>query len=70
MFSLYINILGLNKGRNLLRQFVLFGFRVNLASHFARSPSNHSYHYAFSDDRPNYLARFSLNPEPFVKYAG
>ncbi len=34
-------------------QFVLFEFRTPLASHFARSPSNHSYGYASSGDRTN-----------------
>lgn len=50
--------------------FVLFEFRANLASQFARSSSNHSYGYVFSDDRTNCLARYTLILEPFVKYAG
>ncbi|MEE8342861.1 MAG: hypothetical protein V3R51_03585 [Gammaproteobacteria bacterium] len=51
-------------------QFVLFEFGPNLALQFDRSPSNHSYGYAFSDDRPNCLAKFALILEPFVQYAG
>jgi hypothetical protein len=50
--------------------FVLFGFRTNLASHFARSPLAHSYGYGPAADRTNCLASFALNPEPFMKYAG
>ena len=44
--------------------------RKNLASHFARSSSNHSYGYAFSDDHTNCLARFPLKYESFMKYPG
>ena len=33
-------------------QFVLFGFAQHLASHFGQSLSNHSYRYAFLNDRP------------------
>jgi hypothetical protein len=51
-------------------RFVLFGFRTNLASHFARSPLVHSYGYGPAGDRTNCLASFALNPEPFMKYAG
>ena len=65
-FNLTINEMVLFH-RCLLRvQIVLFKFRPNLASHFARSPSNHSYGYAFSDDRPNCLARLGLILEPFM----
>lgn len=50
--------------------YVLFDFRTNLALHFARSPSSHSYGYDFSGDRPNCLARFALNLESFMRYPG
>ena len=65
-----INIISFFKVFYLRLQFVLLGFRPNLASHFARSPSNHSYDYAFSGDRPNCLASLALIPKPFMKYAG
>jgi hypothetical protein len=48
----------------------LIGFRKNLASHFDRSPLNHSYGYASAGDRPNCFASFSLNSDPFMQYAG
>ncbi len=51
-------------------QCVLFEFRTPLASHFARSPSNHSYGYASSGDRTNCLASDALILEPFMQYAG
>ncbi len=51
-------------------QFVLFGFTKNRASHSARSPLIHSYGYASADDRTDYLARFPLKSEPFMKYPG
>jgi hypothetical protein len=42
---------------------VLFGFSPKLAAHFARSSSNHSDGYAFSDDRTNCFARLTENSE-------
>jgi len=51
-------------------QFVLFGFRRNWASYSARSSLIHSYGYESVDDRTDYLARFPLNSEPFMKYPG
>jgi hypothetical protein len=48
----------------------LIGFSKNLASHFDRSPLNHSYGYASAGDRPNCFASFSLNSDPFMQYAG
>jgi hypothetical protein len=49
---------------------ILFEFRPNLSLHFARSPSKHSDGYAFSADRPNCLAKFTLILEPFMHYVG
>ena len=54
----------------LIVQFVLFGFRTNLALHLERSPLNHSYGYASADDRPSCFASFALIPESFMQYAG
>jgi len=51
-------------------RFVLFGFRLNLASHLERSPLSHSYGYVSADDRPSCLASFTLIPESLVQYAG
>jgi hypothetical protein len=51
-------------------QFVLFELMPNLASHFARSPLNHSNGYGSAADRPNCLAKFALILESFMKYAG
>jgi len=51
-------------------QLVLFGFRKNRPSYSSRSPLIHSYGYASADDRTDYLARFPLNSEPFMQYAG
>ena len=51
-------------------QFVLFEFRKNRASYSTRSSLIHSYGYASSDDRIDYLARFPLKPEPFINYPG
>jgi len=48
----------------------LIGFSKKLASHFDRSPFNHSYGYASAGDRPNCFASFSLNSDPFKQYAG
>jgi len=48
----------------------LIGFSKNLASHFDRSPLNHSYGYASAGDRPNCFASFSLNSDPFMQYVG
>jgi len=48
----------------------LIGFSKKLASHFDRSPLNHSYGYASAGDRPNCFASFSLNSDPFMQYAG
>ena len=42
---------------------VLFGFSPNPAAYFARSSSNHSYGYAFSDDRTNCFAGLTENSE-------
>lgn len=55
-------------GVHCMIRFVLFEFRTNLASHNAIY-TDHSYDYAFSDDRTNCLARFALNLEPFMNYA-
>jgi hypothetical protein len=52
------------------RQFVLSGFAVHLASHFGRSFKNHSYGYAYLNDRPNCIASYTANSESFVQYAG
>ncbi len=65
-----INELYLLEGSCSSVQFVLLGFRTNLASHFGRSPLTRSYGYGPAGDRPNCLARFALNPEPLVQYAG
>jgi hypothetical protein len=51
-------------------QFVLFDFAAHLTSHFGRSFSNHSYGYAFSNDRPNCFASHTANLESFMKYPG
>jgi len=51
-------------------QFVLFGFRPDLALHTARLVSNHSYCYASSPDQSVCFARSALNPESFMQYAG
>jgi len=48
----------------------LIGFSKKLASHFDRSPLNHSYGNAPAGDRPNCFASFSLNSDPFMQYAG
>ena len=45
-------------------QSVIFVFSPNLAAYFARSSSNHSYGYAFSDDRTNYFTGLTENSEP------
>jgi len=50
--------------------FVLSGFAVHLASHFARSFKNHSYGYACLNDRPNCIASYTANSGSFVQYAG
>ncbi|MEN8179512.1 MAG: hypothetical protein ABFS39_12975 [Pseudomonadota bacterium] len=42
---------------------VLFGFSPNLAAHFARSSSSHSYDYGFSDDQTNCFATLTENSE-------
>jgi hypothetical protein len=47
---------------------VLFGFLRNLASHLERFLSNHSYGYAFSNNRPTCFASFPRNSEPLMKY--
>jgi hypothetical protein len=51
-------------------QFVLSGFALHLTSHFARSFKNHSYGYAYLNDRPNCIASYSANSGSFVQYAG
>ena len=48
----------------------LIGFSKNLASHFERSPLNHSYGYASVGGRANCFASFSLNSDPFMQYVG
>ncbi len=55
---------------NVLLKFVLSGFALHLSSHFARSFSNHSRCYAFSNDRANCFASYSAIPGSLVKYAG
>jgi hypothetical protein len=52
------------------RQFVLSGFATHLTSHFGRSFENHSYGYAYSNDRPNCIASYAANSGSFVQYAG
>jgi hypothetical protein len=51
-------------------QFVLFGLRLNLASHLGRSSLIRSYGYDSADDRPSCFASFTLIPESFMQYAG
>jgi hypothetical protein len=51
-------------------QFVLFGLRPRWTLHLRRSPSNHSYGYAFSADQRNCFADHALIPEPFMLFAG
>ena len=53
-----------------MRQSVLFAFATHLTSHFARSFSNHSYGYAFSNDQPKCFASYNANFESFMKYLG
>ncbi len=48
--------------------FALSGFAQHLASHFVRSFSNHSYRYAFSNDRTNCFASYSANSGSLMKY--
>jgi len=48
----------------------LIGFSKNLASHFDRSPLDHSHGYASVGDHPNCFTSFSLNSDPFMQYAG
>jgi len=50
--------------------FVLSGFTVHLASHFARSFSNHSYGYGISNDRANCFTSYPVNSGSLVQYAG
>jgi len=51
-------------------QFVLSGFALHLASHFARSFSIHSYCYGFSNDQANCIASYTANSGSFMQYAG
>ena len=51
-------------------QFVLSGFALHLTSHFGRSFKNHSYGYAYLNDRPNCIASYTENSGSFVQYAG
>jgi hypothetical protein len=51
-------------------QFVLFGLRPHCALHLCRSPSNHSYGYDFSADRPTCVAHYALISETFMQHAG
>jgi hypothetical protein len=48
----------------------LSGFTLHLASHFARSFSNHSYRYGLSNDRTNCFASYTVNSGSLVQYAG
>jgi len=45
-------------------------FLKNLASNIEQNPSNHCYGYAFQDICPIFLASFSRNPTPSMKYPG
>jgi len=51
-------------------QFVLSGFALHLASHFGRSFKNHSYGYAYLNDRPNCIASYTANSGSFVQFTG
>jgi hypothetical protein len=51
-------------------KFVLFGLRLNLASHLERSSLSRSYGWDSADDRSSCFASFTLIPESFVQYAG
>jgi hypothetical protein len=51
-------------------QYVLFGFRANLALHLERSPLSHSFGYDSAADRPSCFASYTLIPESFTQYAG
>jgi hypothetical protein len=56
-------------------QFVLFGLRPNLASHFERSSLSRSYGWDSADDRPQEyetrgFASFNLISETFMQYTG
>jgi hypothetical protein len=56
-------------------QFVLFGFRLNLALHLERSSLSRSYGWDSADDRPREyetrgFASFTLIPESFMQYTG
>ena len=68
--SQYLNPIRHVLGYRTSVQFVLFGFSKNRASYSPRSPLMHSYGYASADDRTDYLARFPLKSEPFMKYPG
>jgi hypothetical protein len=48
----------------------LIGFRKILASHFDRSPLNHSFGYALAGDHPNCFTSISLKSDPFIQHAG
>jgi len=79
--GIFIYINGLHGFQSLfsLLQFVLFGFRPDLALHTARLVSNHSYCYVSSPDQSVCFASSALNPlsacnaqagESFMQYAG
>ena len=66
----YLNSLLCVSGYGAAAQFVLFGFRGNRASYSSRSSLIYSYGYVSADDRTDYLTRFPLKSEPFMKYPG
>jgi hypothetical protein len=51
-------------------QFVLFGFRTQLALHLERSPSIRGYGYESPGVRPGCFASYTMNPESIVQYTG
>jgi hypothetical protein len=53
-----------------LMQQVLSGFAAHLASYIDRSLSNHSYGFAFSDDRPIYFASCTAIPRSLMNHPG
>lgn len=65
-----INIIRLFERFCLRMQFILFGFRPKLTSHFIRSPLPHRHDYGAAGDHTNCLASFALNSEPFMRYTG
>ncbi len=65
---LYIHVPEFVESVCLRLQYVLSGFALHLPSHFGRSFSNHSYRYAFSNDRANCFASYKAIPGSLVKY--